>query len=59
MLTFVEAYLEGFKKHYPEKDVRVQYRRKHDAYAVFIDGSAGDRLLSESELREATRMFNH
>lgn len=56
--TTVQDYVDAFEKHYPTKDVKVKYRRKWDAYAVYIDGDMGDRLLSMEELQEATRMFN-
>jgi hypothetical protein len=52
------AYEDAFKRHYPEKEVRVLYRSREDRYAVFIDGHAGERRLTHEELIEATRMFN-
>lgn len=59
-LTFIQAYLEAFHKHYPAKDVRVKHKRHNGEwrYAVIIDGDKGDMLLSETDLREATRAFN-
>jgi hypothetical protein len=58
-MTLEEEYVNAFHKHYPTKDVVVKYRRKFDGFAVYIDGDAGDKLLSEADMRAAIRMFNN
>jgi hypothetical protein len=60
-MTSVEAYLQAFSKHYPAKTVSIRGKRQQNGgrmYAVLIDGDSGGMLLSENDLREATRMFN-
>lgn len=60
-MHFIAAYLEGFSKHYPEKDVKIKSRKQVDGtrkYAVIINGDNGGILLSESDMREATHIFN-
>jgi hypothetical protein len=58
MQTSVAAYIDAFKRHYPNHDVKVKYRSRNDSYAVFINGDHGGILLSHEDLVEATRMFN-
>lgn len=61
MLTFIQAYIEGFAKHYPDKNVEVKAKRQPDGsrkYAVVIGGDTGGILLSENDMRDATRLFN-
>lgn len=60
-MNFIQAYIEGFTKHYPEKSVEVRGKRQADGsrkYMVVINGDTGGITLSESDMREATRMFN-
>jgi hypothetical protein len=52
---------QAFSKHYPNKLVSIRGKRQQNGgrmYAVLIDGDSGGMLLSENDLREATRMFN-
>jgi hypothetical protein len=60
-MNFIEAYIQGFKKHYPEKEVLVKSKRHNGnwCYRVVINGDAGDLLLTEQDMRDATRMFNN
>jgi hypothetical protein len=59
-MDMIQAYIEGFKKHYPSHNVEVKSKRQRGEwrFAVIINGDKGDVLLSEADMREATRMFN-
>jgi hypothetical protein len=52
--------LAAFKANYPMHDVKIKPRkvRGEIRYAVAINGDSGDLLLSEQDIRSATRMFN-
>ena len=60
-MNFIEAYIAGFSKHYPEKEIKIRGKRQADGsrkYMVVINGDTGGLLMSENDIREATRMFN-
>lgn len=59
----LQQYIEAFNRCYPHKTVDVVPVRskKHGEppkYAAIINNNRGDILLSEDDIRSATRMFN-
>lgn len=58
----IQAYIDAASRCYPQKkwDVRPAYNKqgRQVGYRVGINGDYGDRILSEDDLRSATRDFN-
>jgi hypothetical protein len=59
-MTFIDAYKEAFSRNYPHHTCKVTPRRVRGElrYAIIINGDKGDLLLSEEDVRSATRDFN-
>ena len=58
-MDFITAYKQAFLSCYPQKTIDVKPRRVRGAlmYRVIIDSDPGDTMLSEEDMRGATRMF--
>jgi hypothetical protein len=59
----IAEYIAAFNRCYPHKTVEIkpiQGKKPNDPlkYSVIIDQQRGDILLSEDDLRYATRLFN-
>ena len=59
-MNFIDAYKQAFTRCYPEKNLEIKPRRVRQEmrYQVVINQDKGDLLLSESDMRSATRDFN-
>lgn len=56
----IAAYMAAFLSCYPHKSIDVREKRMKDGsvmHRVLINGEGGDILLSEDDLRYATRLF--
>ncbi len=56
-VTYKQAYVEAFNTAYPNVAVNVTGPNKRGLHKVELNGEAGDIRLSESEVKEATRML--
>lgn len=60
MNNVLQQYIEEFQKHYPKHQVllaTVRRKGQPTGYKVYINGDAGDMVLTEADLREAVRNF--
>ena len=55
-MSFINAYLAAFQSAYPQKKVDVR-TVGNNQYKVVINGDAGDLVMSEFDMRLATRAF--
>lgn len=62
-MSVVAHYIDAFQGCYPHKTIEVKPKRVRTGnaveikFAVLIDNDAGSILLSEGDLRSATRLF--
>lgn len=56
-MTYKQAYVEAFTVVHPNVDVHITGPNKRGLHSVAINGDKGDIRLTESDLKEATRML--
>ena len=56
-MNYKQAYVEAFNTIHPNVDVKVIGPNKRGLHKVELNGYAGDIRLTESDLKEATRLF--
>jgi hypothetical protein len=58
----IAEYIEAFQRCYPGRSVELKPKRDNRTreirWRVIIDKDGGDRLLSDDEVKQATRDFN-
>lgn len=56
-MTYKQAYVAAFATVHPNVDVTITGSNKRGLHKVTLNGDAGDRRLTENDVREATRML--
>jgi hypothetical protein len=57
----IAEYIEGFQRCYPGKQVELKPKKTREGdirFRVLINREPGDILLSEGDVKSATRLFN-